>query len=419
MTNDSNGVAAGILQTLRGFRRLKGHTAVPQFVAAVRARDQQIGLVGDVDNVPWSSTELPFKRRDISAYSIWEARRANGFRAGNTMSRRIVFLALVIASLSAANTKAQDLVAPKPTQKSGISSFLTLHDQSFLFEITFPSDWHTKQSSSNSSFFRLKGSSPKNDTFVDVYSGALENGSVDLTRLVDSAKTVFDFLGNETARKKVGSARYEVSYDNKNKYAEYSKVLYLAKENHYYVLIAYARKSDLSASEDVISSFVVKAPFSWTTIVFLVGTGSLLLHLLVPSGFLLYVPVSIFREEGPKGLVDIVGGRRWFMLGLPLWLGLFYLVFYMLDYHVARTIASGYLSHGVDGVISELLDFGPRAFDVTGEVVSECLAELCGVGFWPGGLAGVVLSTIMSVVVNVFEIRFVLKRLVKVADLES
>ena len=335
------------------------------------------------------------------------------------MSRRIVFLALVIASLSAANTKAQDLVAPKPTQKSGISSFLTLHDQSFLFEITFPSDWHTKQSSSNSSFFRLKGSSPKNDTFVDVYSGALENGSVDLTRLVDSAKTVFDFLGNETARKKVGSARYEVSYDNKNKYAEYSKVLYLAKENHYYVLIAYARKSDLSASEDVISSFVVKAPFSWTTIVFLVGTGSLLLHLLVPSGFLLYVPVSIFREEGPKGLVDIVGGRRWFMLGLPLWLGLFYLVFYMLDYHVARTIASGYLSHGVDGVISELLDFGPRAFDVTGEVVSECLAELCGVGFWPGGLAGVVLSTIMSVVVNVFEIRFVLKRLVKVADLES
>lgn len=335
------------------------------------------------------------------------------------MSRRIVFLSLVIASLSAANTKAQDVVAAEPTQKSGISSFLTLHDQNFLFEITFPSDWHTEQSSSNSSFFRLKGSSPKNDTFVDVYSGTLEKGSVDLTRVVDSAKKVFDFLGNETARKKVGSARYEVSYDNKNKYAEYSKALYLAKENHYYVLIAYARKSDLSASEDVISSFVVKAPFSWTTIVFLIGTGSLLLHLLVPTGFLLYGPVWIFREEGPKGLVDIVGGRKWFLLGLPLWLGLYYLVFYMLDYHLAKTIASEYLSHGVDGVFFELLDLGPQAFDVAGELMSEFLAEAFGFGFWPGGLAGVVLSTIVSVVINLFEIRIVLKRLVKVAHLQS
>jgi len=44
-------VAAGVLEAVKGFRRLKGHKAMPQLVAALRARDQQLGLVRDVEKV--------------------------------------------------------------------------------------------------------------------------------------------------------------------------------------------------------------------------------------------------------------------------------------------------------------------------------------------------------------------------------
>jgi putative transposase len=38
-------VAAGVLEAAKGFRRLKGHKDMPKLVAALRARDQQLGLV--------------------------------------------------------------------------------------------------------------------------------------------------------------------------------------------------------------------------------------------------------------------------------------------------------------------------------------------------------------------------------------
>jgi len=38
-------VAAGVLEAVKGFRRLKGHKEMPRLVAALRARDQQLGLV--------------------------------------------------------------------------------------------------------------------------------------------------------------------------------------------------------------------------------------------------------------------------------------------------------------------------------------------------------------------------------------
>ena len=37
-------VAAGVLEAVKGFRRLKGHKEMPKLVAALRARDQQFGL---------------------------------------------------------------------------------------------------------------------------------------------------------------------------------------------------------------------------------------------------------------------------------------------------------------------------------------------------------------------------------------
>jgi transposase-like protein len=39
-------VAAGVLEAVKGFRRLKGHKDMPKLVAALRARDQQLGLIG-------------------------------------------------------------------------------------------------------------------------------------------------------------------------------------------------------------------------------------------------------------------------------------------------------------------------------------------------------------------------------------
>jgi len=45
-------VAAGVLEAVKGFRRLKGHKDLPTLVAALRARDQQLGLVrNDVEHV--------------------------------------------------------------------------------------------------------------------------------------------------------------------------------------------------------------------------------------------------------------------------------------------------------------------------------------------------------------------------------
>jgi putative transposase len=40
-------VAAGVLEAVKGFRRLKGHKEMPTLVAALRARDHQLGLVGN------------------------------------------------------------------------------------------------------------------------------------------------------------------------------------------------------------------------------------------------------------------------------------------------------------------------------------------------------------------------------------
>jgi transposase-like protein len=44
-------MAAGVLEAVKGFRRLKGHADMPKLVAALRTRDQQIGLVDSVEHV--------------------------------------------------------------------------------------------------------------------------------------------------------------------------------------------------------------------------------------------------------------------------------------------------------------------------------------------------------------------------------
>ena len=41
--------AAGVLEAATGFRRLKGHADMPQLVAALRARDQSLGLGAPIE----------------------------------------------------------------------------------------------------------------------------------------------------------------------------------------------------------------------------------------------------------------------------------------------------------------------------------------------------------------------------------
>lgn len=43
--------AAAVLEAVKGFRRLKGHKDMPKLVAALRARDQQLGIPVSVENV--------------------------------------------------------------------------------------------------------------------------------------------------------------------------------------------------------------------------------------------------------------------------------------------------------------------------------------------------------------------------------
>jgi putative transposase len=44
-------VAAGVLEAVKGFRRLKGHADMPRLVVALRARDQRLGLGASVEHV--------------------------------------------------------------------------------------------------------------------------------------------------------------------------------------------------------------------------------------------------------------------------------------------------------------------------------------------------------------------------------
>jgi hypothetical protein len=38
-------VAAGVLEAVKGFRRVKGYADMPTLVSALRARDRQLGLL--------------------------------------------------------------------------------------------------------------------------------------------------------------------------------------------------------------------------------------------------------------------------------------------------------------------------------------------------------------------------------------
>jgi hypothetical protein len=43
--------AAAVLEAVKGFRRQKGHADMPKLVAALRARDRQLGITVSAGNV--------------------------------------------------------------------------------------------------------------------------------------------------------------------------------------------------------------------------------------------------------------------------------------------------------------------------------------------------------------------------------
>ncbi len=51
--------AAAVLEAVKGFRRLKGHKDMPKLVAALRARDQQLGIAASVRTSHRMSPEPP------------------------------------------------------------------------------------------------------------------------------------------------------------------------------------------------------------------------------------------------------------------------------------------------------------------------------------------------------------------------
>ena len=70
-------VAAGVVRdAATGFRRLKGHAAMPQLVAALRARDQRLGLgdATEVEQVAWNLTRAAaeFHQRP-GHFRLWES----------------------------------------------------------------------------------------------------------------------------------------------------------------------------------------------------------------------------------------------------------------------------------------------------------------------------------------------------------
>ncbi len=277
----------------------------------------------------------------------------------------------------------------------------TIKDSKALFELKIPPDWNTTYAKVDSSFLKLTSEAPKRDIYVELYSGDIKNGYIDLIKLVDSGRSYFPFLGYEIERNKIGGNRYEVFYDNKNQFSEFSKAIFVAKENHYYVLLSYSKLKDFAKTNAIIDSFQTKVPFSVFSIIYMIGTASLLLHVFLFIGFFTIIPILFV------GIDDITKlfSNAHFLWKIPLSLLLVWLLFYLMG------LTKAYQKFGEEGLYYQLLYLGPDFFDQAGEFISEMMSEVIGFGFWPGGLIGVILSTIVSVALNCAELYFVINTL--------
>ena len=139
-------LATGVMEAVKGFRRLKGHKEMPKLVTTLRARDQPFGLVAKAaEKVAWSSTEPPpgvgsvetecTSRCFVSSFATWRRGRtshacvvrrralqdlvlAGGFMAG----RRAVRGLLVTGVLTTSIVRAQAPTLPAPAMGTIVES---------------------------------------------------------------------------------------------------------------------------------------------------------------------------------------------------------------------------------------------------------------------------------------------------------
>lgn len=278
-------------------------------------------------------------------------------------------------------------------------------DSIFSFEIEIPEEWNTQKAKNDSSYCRLVSHSSDKSISLYIYSGRIVKGFINLNNVVDIGKKSFPFLGNEYKRNKVGANRYEVYYDNDNQNAAFAKVIYLAKENNYYILISYSKFQDLSPADTLLNTFQSKVQFSWFTILFVIGTISLLFHVIIFH----YFAIQFLRNNTLDSFKQSFILNWNFLWSVPVFLFISYFIFYKVDYLVIGNIFSSYKLFGTEGVVYQLIEIGPNFYVLCGEILADFMSEIIGFGYWPGGRTGVIFSTVVSIVLNGIEIFYAIK----------
>lgn len=139
-----------------------------------------------------------------------------------------------------------------------------------------------------------------------------------------------------------------------------------------------------------------------TIIIAAVGTISIFIHLVAGQ---LALQIYVIREI----LVPDKIARRLCLLAL----GFFIPYFFALKY-----LFGIYTQSGTSGVLLTLASLAPTLFDFFNERLAELGAEAFGFCFIPGGILGLIIGTLVSLIVNFFEVKWVLEFLLKLDQLQ-
>jgi hypothetical protein len=223
----------------------------------------------------------------------------------------------------------------------------------------------------------------------------MKEGRVDLDKLTAAAHEIFKNLGPEMDRRQ-SRGRYEILF-GRDPHGRYSKGIFAGKEEYYYIVLVTSKVNDYTGVGAILDSFKINVAYKLLSVVFLIGSLSLVFHLLLlHKGF--------FPEHWWTLIKSVLRGKIWnsdFAIAIG-----FLALLAAIDFFVIRKLIGAYAADDSAGLASQLFNIGPELFDEAGEFLSEGMAEILGFGFWPGGSVGVVLTTIVSLIANIFEIRF-------------
>ncbi len=83
------------------------------------------------------------------------------------------------------------------------------------------------------------------------------------------------------------------------------------------------------------------------------------------------------------------------------------------DYYIISKLIQAFNDAGFLALVHELIYIGPHLFNFFGQLMVEIMASAIGIGFWPGGTFGIVLSTIFSFLINCFEFKLIMDSLLE------